>query len=336
MLGSNAVRGVLVGLLAALVLTGHAQLWQLYILSALFGAVSAIFYPAFDSIAPLLVEGKQLGAGNALLQGSAQLAGFLGPVLAGVIIASVGTLTGSGIAFAFDAASFAIAAVSLLLMRGGGRAPSAPEEQSGAAEAPGPNMLGEIKAGVLYVTRAPLLRTLFLLILGANFAISGPFEVGIPALARDRFGSAAAFGTILAAFGIGALVGTLISGSLREQRRRGLVMIGVSVLFSVGAVILGLAPNAAVAVIVALILGMSNGYIGVSIITWMQQGTEPSMMGRVMSLFALAGFGLVPLSLAFSGVLAQLNVTLMFVLAGSIMACVAVCVALTPSVRSLD
>jgi putative flippase GtrA len=113
-------------------------------------------------------------------------------------------------------------------------------------------------------------------------------------------------------------------------------MIGVSVLFSVGAVILGLAPNAAVAVIVALILGMSNGYIGVSIITWMQQGTEPSMMGRVMSLFALAGFGLVPLSLAFSGVLAQLNVTLMFVLAGSIMACVAVCVALTPSVRSLD
>jgi MFS family permease len=336
MLGSNVARGVLVALLAGLVLSGHAQLWQLYVISVLFGAVSAIFYPAFDSIAPLLVEEQELGAGNALLQGSAQLAGFLGPVLAGTIIATVGTSTGSGVAFAFDAATFAISAVSLLLMHGGGRAARPAQDHAGDVGVESGGMFGEIQDGILYVVRAPLLRILFLFILAANFAISGPFEVGIPALAHSRFGSAAAFGAILAAFGIGALIGTLVAGSFREQRHRGLVMIAVGVLFSIGAVIMGLAPNPAIAVTVAFILGASNGFVGVSVVTWMQRGTDSRMMGRVMSLFALASFGLMPLSLALAGVLAQLNVSLLFTLAGGLMGLVALGVALTPSVRSLD
>jgi MFS family permease len=335
MLGSNIARGIIVGLLAVLVLTGHAQLWQLYVLSAMFGAVGAIFYPAFDSIAPLLVDSERLGAGNALLQGSAQFAGFLGPVLAGIIIASVGTLTGSGYALAFDAFTFAVSALSLLIMRGGVRPRKVIDGDAGEEDKPA-GMFGAIAEGVLSVARAPVMRALFILMLAANFAIGGPFEVGIPALARNHFGSAAAFGGILAAFGVGALIGTIVAGSMNIQHRRGLLIIGVSALFSAGAVGMGLAPDPAVAGTIAFILGASNGFLGVSVITWMQTGADPSMLGRVMSLFALAGFGLTPFSLALAGVLAQLNVTLLFILAGGLMACVTVWVILTPAVRSLD
>src|SRR5687767_15293528 len=102
MLASNAIRAVVVGILAALVLTDRAELWHLYVLAGIFGIVDAFFYPALQTIVPMLVPERQLAPANALVQSSQQVMSLIGPAVAGAFIALVST----GPAFAIDAASF--------------------------------------------------------------------------------------------------------------------------------------------------------------------------------------------------------------------------------------
>jgi MFS family permease len=286
---------------------------------------------------PFLLPEERLGSGNALLQGSAQLASLLGPALAGVIIAAVGTTTGNGSAFAVDAASFFLAVVTLLLMRGGRHrralAGRQGDEQDLGEQA---GLVGAIIQGISYVWHDTTLRVMLCVVMAANFAVSGPADVGLAALAHNRFGSAAAFGIMLSAFGLGALCGTIVAGSLGTLRRRGIVLIGVAATFSIGLLLIGLAPNAIVASAVLAILGASNGFIGVDILTWLQAGTAESMMGRVMSLFTFANFGLIPLSLVASGAIAQVNLTGLFMLGAGLMGVVTLAVAASPTMRHFD
>src|SRR5574342_9391 len=87
MISSNLVRMALTALLATLVATNLIQLWMLYVSALLFGLADAFFFPAQTSIVPQLVDRNQLQAGNALIQGTAQLSLFVGPILAGGLIA---------------------------------------------------------------------------------------------------------------------------------------------------------------------------------------------------------------------------------------------------------
>ena len=69
----------MVGVLAALVLSGQAELWHLYVLAAIFGVVDAFFYPALNTIVPMLVPERQLAPANALVQSAQQVMGLIGP-----------------------------------------------------------------------------------------------------------------------------------------------------------------------------------------------------------------------------------------------------------------
>ncbi len=149
MLCSNLSRMVLVSVLALLTMTGSIELWMLYTLALLFGLADAFFYPAQSAMIPRLLGADRLQTGNALIQGTAQLSVFLGPVLAGLLIAlldgsgaagasaSVGTaaapaLWGIGLAFAIDAASFLASAVTLWMIQ----LPATPASSTAGVAAP--------------------------------------------------------------------------------------------------------------------------------------------------------------------------------------------------------
>lgn len=80
MINSNLGCMALTGLLAALVATNLTQLWMLYVLALFFGLADAFFFPAQTSIVPKLVGRDQLQAGNAMIQGTAHLSKFVGPM----------------------------------------------------------------------------------------------------------------------------------------------------------------------------------------------------------------------------------------------------------------
>lgn len=311
MLVSNALRAVVVGIVAALVLTDSAELWHLYVLAGIFGVVDAIFHPALNTMVPMLVSERLLPPANALVQVTAQLSGLIGPALAGIVVAAVQT----GPAFAVDAASFAVAAGALLFIRGGRRTAA-----EGGGSEPADGLLRTIGTGLAYVWRDPPVRALIFLTAALNFAFTGPVSVGLPYLANTRFdGGSVALGLMLSAFGAGAVAGALLAGSMRHVPRLGLVVLLLAVALGIAEALVGLAPDMWVAMAIGAGIGVAIGFLNVRVIAWLQARTPEGMRGRVMSLIMLSGVGLAPFSLAIAGALIDLGaVTLAFAVGGAI------------------
>jgi MFS family permease len=325
MLASMALRVVAVGSLAVLVLSGHVQMWEVYVASFLFGVVDAFFMPARSSILPRVVEDRELEPANAMLNVTSQIAIIAGPALAGLVVAAYGT----GWAFAADAGCFALGLPLIALLPAIKPAP-APQ---GAKKA---NLGGDILEGLRYAWNDVGLRATLLIIAAVDLGANGAIGVGLPTIAHNRFEAGAnGFGILLAGWGLGATVGAAIAGIVPPPRQFGLLVCGACSWIGLGVIGVGLMPSLVPAVAVLALAAAASGLINTYGISWLQRRTDPSMQGRVMSLVFLASIGLVPLGNAISGVVAQANVTLLFVVAGSMMVIAALGAATSRAVRSL-
>ncbi len=337
MLVSNLARLVLTALFAAVVISGRVELWMVYAYALAFGVADAFFFPAQTAIVPRVVQGDDLPLGNTAVQGTAQASLFVGPALAGAVIALFAGgqgeaghgLTGIGLAFAVDAVTFLISVVTLALLRAQASAASAAQKAQ--------SLWQSISEGLAFVWHDSALRVVFGLLLGVNLLIVGPFTVGIPLIAESRLQGAVAFGVIVSAQGGGSLVGILLAGVLPPPPPRlfgsmlPLLAIVMGVLFSLialGSTLLGIAALAAG-------MGLINGYIGLLFITWLQRMTVPALQGRMMSLMVLASIGLVPVSQLFAGFLIRLSFDGVIAVAGVGMALLSVLAVSVPSVRAL-
>ena len=322
MLVAGLVRGGVVAALAGLTLTHSVQLWELFAAAVLVGATSAFFVPASTSMLPRLVAGDQLQAGNALLNLSRTAAMVLGSALAGVVVAAVG----AGTALAVDAAASVLAGLLVLPLPAGG---------AGSATAAG-NPLGAVRDGVLYVWRDVPLRATLLVIAVLNLAALGAIEVGLPALAFQRFSQgAAALGGAFAAWGIGSTVGSIVAGTRRIPERFGWFMVGTVALIGVGLAAVGVASTLPILIAVMVALGVVEGIGTTYLISWMQRRTEPGMQGRVMSLAMLSSVGLEPVALALAGAVAGRSLGLLFWASAVAIELTALAASLTRSVRRM-
>jgi MFS family permease len=327
MIASSATRAILVAALAALVWTDGLQLWHLYVLGAGFGAADAFFQPAALALVPRLVGKDQLEASNALVMGSMALTGMVGPAAAGVIIAAAGTALGFGI----DAATFAFAVVTLLLIR---RPPPSTSEVDEAA--PGGNAFRAIVDGLRYANADVQMRTVLLAVTVINLAVVGPFFVGLPALVDSFHSGPMAYGIVLSSWGGAALIGALLAGSLGERARMSTVVPTTAFAMAGALVLIGLAPNVWTTALAAAPLGAAVGVLQVSGMAWLQRRSEPAFLGRVMSLVMFAIMGLTPISYALAGAIAEIGLPVLFVGAGASVLLLAVSTAVTPVWREAD
>ena len=341
MLVAHLARGVIVGAIAVMVASGSASLPLLALLGALFGAADALYMPAQQAFLPRTLEAERLPSANALLQGTYQLLSIAGPPLAGAAIAVVGT----GAAFAVDSASFFAAALIVLLISARGAVPGRrPAEAvegveatgpagpaSGAAEPtvtagtePQPSFGVAIRDGVRHVMGDPALRTTLLLSMVLNFALNGPAAVGMPWLAEIRFHAGpTGLGLLSAAWAVGALAGTLVAGNLRV-RRAGIALLGSVLVAGVAMMVVGVAPWMPVVAIALAVMGIAIGYVNILAISWLQARVPTDMVGRVMALAMLMGFGITPLSLGLAGALIDLDATALFLGAGALVVLVGI------------
>jgi MFS family permease len=334
-LGSNVLRAVLMTIVAVLVLGGRIEIWQLAVMGVLFGTVDAVFLPAIGTLVPRLVPASRLAAANALMQGTAQLMGTVGPAIAGFAIALIGV----GIAFVVDAASFAVAALALWLVRSGATAvrPTEPDvEPAGqsasltqaaapdpavtvAAEQPPASIASALVEGARVVLGDPVMRSIVIVSTAANLAFTGPTVVGLPWLVLVGFGGdALALGLLFAAFGAGSLAGAVLGGSLRRPRRFGWLVLALVIGAGVGLGAISVAPSVPVAAVVLLAIGVMTGYVNVVMIAWVQEKTDPLMLGRTMSFLMLGAVVAAPLSIALAALLVDTEASAMFVAAGAL------------------
>lgn len=325
MLGSMGLRAVMVGLLAALILSNRVQMWQVYGIEVVFGVIDAFFMPARSSILPRVVSDRELEPGNAVLNVTGQMAIIFGPILGGLAVAQFGT----GWAFAFDAACFAIGFVFILAMP-----TAAGVKQAGEHRDAG--LGGQILAGFRYAWNDIGIRITLLVVAVIDFAANGALGVGLPTLVRGQFHSdASGLGILFGAWGVGATLGALGAGFVPPPKKFGWLIVALCLWFGAGTASVGLLPALIPAAIVMAISGLGTGVINTYGISWLQRRTRPEMQGRVMSLVMLASLGLTPVSFAVSGVLAELNATLLFLIAGGMSVLAGVVAASSRSVREL-
>jgi MFS family permease len=315
-------RTVLVAAVAALIGKHQAALWQLYVLSFLFGIADAFAAPAAQTLLPSLVTPQQLPAANALSQATQQLAMLLVPAPAGIIVAAFGTAS----AFWIDAFSFLFIIAALLMLR---------DPPPANSRAPSGHLGLAILEGLRYVNDDVALRSLLLVASVLNFCITGPMSVGIAFLAKRQFSSPSTFGFLISAVAAGSLFGMLLA-SARQQRRRGLVLLALSAVVGLCTIAVGLFHQVWSLVTILVVMGASAGFLNVHLFSWFQQRVDVKLLGRVMSVLMFASVGLMPLSLVAAGVAVEWSLRGMFAGAGALVLLVTFVAALQAPVRDID
>ena len=332
---------VLLGVLAALVLAGGLALWMVYALSLGIGLATAFSIPAGTAMMPHVVARHQLQAANGISLGLRQLTMFLGPLLAGLLIALFGdgggtavraNATGIGIAFALDALSFALSAWTLAQVRTREAPPPAAAPQA---------VLASVGQGLAHFWRDSELRTCFLYWSAVALFIMGPIHIAVPVLASStpQLG-AAAFGTMLGAHGAGTLLGMVASGMAPRLRigSLGTTILAFDAVIGVLFVPMGLITAVWQGSALMLAIGLLGGFMQVRVFTWIQQRVPPALLGRAMSLFMFIFMGLAPISAAVTGwVMKSVTLAQLFAASGgTLVVLAALALALTPMRRVTD
>ena len=303
MLIADTVRMLLVGILAALALWGHPALWQLCAVAVPLGAFGGAFMPASMSILPETLSNEDLQAGNGLMMSSMQGANLVGSAFAGVVVAAF--TAGAGLAI--DAATFFVSAASLALMRTAHRATPSKREAGESQENPSASTQerGAQVSFWRFLLTSRLIQVILLMFIVIGLFSGGLIEVALPTLVHGPMhGGASSYGIILAAWGAGALVGSLFSGMLGKHTHKGLAILLAGLIVAAS---IALLPTWGVigAMACMLIGGVANSVITVLLFTAIQLAIPRQLMGRVMGLLMFSSFGLYPLSVALAGVLSN-------------------------------
>ncbi|MFI4993421.1 MAG: MFS transporter [Solirubrobacterales bacterium] len=253
-------------LLAVLVMAGHATLWHFLALQAVNGCATALFQPAATGLTPLTVSRDRLQQANALMSLTISVAVVVGPIVGGIIVATVGP----GWGLAVDSATFAASAVCLMQVRIPKRVLAAKPQ----------NMLADLAAGWREIgSRRWLLLGIIDLSLFQMLVYSTYFVLG-PLIAKQHLGGSASWGLIVTMWGVGAALGGVMA--LRFTPRRPIVM----ALFPLAAVtpsmiLLGLAPSLAAVAVTAIPAGAAMVFSSVYWDTTLQREVPEGSLSRV-------------------------------------------------------
>lgn len=271
-----AVLALVLGLLCA---TGVVELWHVYAFAALLGVATAFDNPSRQSFVMEIVGAEHIRNAVTLNSVLVNAARAVGPAVAGILIATVGT----SICFLLNAGSYIAVVAALLVLDRAALRPSVPA----------PRTPGQLREGLRYVSSTPDL-AVPLAMMAVIGALAYEFQVVLPIVARETFGGGAeVYGFMTAAMGAGAVVGGLVvAGSGRTGTR---AVILASFAFGIAILIAAAAPSLPLELAALTIVGAASvTFLAVGNGT-LQLAARADMRGRVMSLWAVAFLGTTPL-----------------------------------------
>ncbi|ADB34245.1 major facilitator superfamily MFS_1 [Kribbella flavida DSM 17836] len=269
---ANTVSALTQGLAGVLVLSGHAEIWQLVVIEAVNGAAAAFVMPAMMGILPALVDHAELPQANAI-SGFARSAALIGGgAVAGVIVG----FTSPGIGLAVDAATFAVAAVLI------GRLTLPPVERSTTS------MLRDLRVGWTEFASRQWVWSVVAAFCVLNLVFTACYMTLGPVIADDTFGRAG-WGLVSAAFGAGLVLGGVVMIRLKPRYpvRAGMfgMLAGLPVFFA-----LALAPSTITVAAAAFVVGLGFEIFGIGWETALGQHIPLDKLSRVASYDMLGSF----------------------------------------------
>ncbi|MGW4641068.1 MFS transporter [Sphaerisporangium sp. NPDC004334] len=288
---AQSLLGLLALTMGLLTITGHAQVWHVYVMAFMLGCVSCVEVPTRQSFVVEMVGRQDLSNAIALNSSTFNLARVVGPAIAGVLIYALG---GTGPIFLVNAASFAAVITGLVMMRGSEL--RTPEPLARAK--------GQLREGLLHVWGRPeLLMPILLVAFVAMFATS--FSMSIALMSKQVFGQdASSFGVASSVFAVGALGGALLAARRARPSRR--LLIGGAVCFGVAQIAAGLAPAYPVFLLLLMPAGMAMITTNTAANSSVQLAASPEMRGRVMGIYVLVFTGGAPIGAPLIGWVGEL------------------------------
>ena len=275
---TDAIRAPLMLAIPALHWLGSDAFAPLVILAFLLGALAGPYFAAQKVIVPELIGEDEalVGQANALFQGATRITMLLGPVLGGVLIAAVSAPW----ALVVDAATYVVSVTILLTLVPRPRAAPPTEEDVG------------VRRGVRFLVREPLLR-LWVPIFALGDTAWTAFFVSIPVLVVARFDAdPETAGWLLAAFGVGAVLGNVLAYRVLLRRFDGLRLVGLFVLGQAAPLwLLVTYPSAPLAALALALSGVANGIVNPPIHSLLTLRVPPPLRPSVLTV-QLMVFGL--------------------------------------------
>ncbi|MGW7194610.1 MFS transporter [Streptomyces chryseus] len=290
MLISDLVRFAVQTVLAGLLLTGVAEVPHLVLLMIVFGTADAFFMPAATGLMPLVVRPDRLREANALRGFVQSSALVLGPALAGGLVAWVGP----GGALALDAVTFAVSAAFLARLKPRGTASETVRIAAGGT------FLRELREGWAQVRgRSWLWSGMAAMAVYHVVVLPSVFVLG-PVLAEREWGGAASWSVVVAAFGVGSIVGDVCAYRLKVARPMALAAAALAVA-SCQAIIIGSGASLALIAFLEAVTGVAVSLFFVLWETALQTHVPEAALSRVSSYDYLLSAGLMPLGLTLAG-----------------------------------
>ena len=279
LLFTQSAQGVLALALGLLTVTGLVQLWHVYVFALLLGCVTAFDAPARQTFVAELVSDALLSNAVALNSTSFNAARMIGPAIAGLLIAGIGT----GWVFLINAASFVAVIASLFFLH-------VHELHRGERAA---RKVGGFLEGFRYVRERPRLVTvLVMLFLFMTFGINFPIFVSTMAIREFHAGSAQ-FGLLSSMLAIGSVSGALLAAG--REKPRAMLLMGASTAFGVSLAIAAVMPTYMLFGIMLVAAGLSAQTFNTTSNSTVQLWTEPAMRGRVMAIYMAIALGCTPI-----------------------------------------
>ncbi len=319
MLVADLARLASQGTMAALLIAGVAEVWMLALLFGVTGAATGFFSPASTGLLPEVVLSEQLQPANALRASAVSTGEILGPVVGGVLVAAAG----AGWAIAIDAATFVVSAACLAMLR----VPARVAAQRSA-------FLADLREGWI-AFRARRWVWTFVLYFAIVNLLWGAWGTLGPVVAERDLGGAAAWGTILAAMGVGALAGSVLAAHVKPRRPLFFVALAFGI-FTLPLAFLAAAPPVPVIACGAMLSGAG---LAVNVSLWettLQRHIPGESLSRVSSYDWFGSLAFYPLGLAVWGpVAAVIGVSVSLWLAFGLAVAVTLALLSVPDIRRL-
>ena len=296
-----------------------ALVW-LFVVSVFTSIVISFFRPAISASIPDLVPAEKVAAANSMNQVSLQLSTFLGQGSAGVLY----RLLGAPVLFLIDGLSYLFSAVSEAFIT----IPQNVPQKSGDWRELMRSFKSDMIEGLRYVWKRVGMRNLFLMAAFVNLFFS-PFAVLLPFYVEDFLAATPDwFGYMLAAWGLGSLIGYSIAGAVKlSGKARCYWMIAALIALGGGMGGLSLLTSATAAVAMMVAVGVMVGFFSINLMTILQITTPSEIRGRVFGLLGTLSMGLMPIGLGLAGVVADWtnhNIPLIFAFCGVVIVLAAV------------
>jgi MFS family permease len=287
---TQSASGVLAVGLGVLVLAGHAQLWHVYVFALLLGVVSAIDAPVRQTFVAELVPPERLSNAVGLNSASFNAARLIGPGLAGLLIAWIG----SGWVFVLNGVSFGATILALIAMRS--------SELHAMPRATG-SRRGQLREGLSYVRgRSDIVVIMVVMSVVSTFGLN--FQLTSAMMARTEFGKGAGeYGVLGSVLAIGSLAGALLAARREHPRVR--LVIGSAFAFGVAMGVQAFMPTYLTYAILCVPVGLASLTMMTAANSAIQTSTSPEMRGRVMALYMMVFIGATPIGSPIVGWVAE-------------------------------